>query len=402
MLISLLNQAISSLGNFLFVLYLVRVLEPNDFGLYSIGLAVTLAIGSLVQGFLLIQMVVHFPQRELQDHKTFAVSTLGLVIFSWSGLAIIFGFLSLTVAPAWALQDFSKALAILTGAYATKEFFVRYAFLRESEKYQVLLIHGSLVLTLLFGALIFKTDLNAVDATLLYAGSHVTAATVGYILSDLRVGDLRVSAMWDTLRTVAPGGRWAALSSVIYSIRANAHTIIIAASLGTAEVALVNATRTLVTPATLLIPALGNISLPRFSRQFVAGGKIPLFRYARRTTFSILAVAATYCVLLLLAWPFLASAVLSEKYAGGRGLAALWCVYAMTLALRSGMEWTGQAMKLFKKQAQVYLIGALVTLTLVTILTLQFSVSGAISGAIAGELMVITLLFIVLVKAKER
>lgn len=346
-------------------------------------------------------MVVNYHTKDTTEHEMFPTNILGLVLLFWIGLAIVFTVISVTVAPIYGLGNFSLVLAVSTGAFLVKEFFVRYAFMRETHKYQVLFIHGALVSVLFLGAAIFNNNLGLVGSIFLYGAAHIVASAVGYALSDIKVGNFKISLIIATFSDVASGGMWAALSSVIYSLRANAHTIIVAAMLGTTDVAQINATRVLVTPATLLIPTLSNLALPRFSRIMVKDGVPALMQYARNTILFISAVAFAYSVILIATWPFVASIILGDEYANSRGLVTLWCIYAITLGLRSGMEWSSQAMRLFKQQTKVYTVGAVVTLVLVFSLTKEFSVYGAVYGAISGELIVAALLALILARAKK-
>jgi len=70
--VSVLNQMVSSATNFLFGLYLVRNLPPVEFGLYGIGFAITLFYAGIGNAMFLTQMVVHIPNKAAEDREPYA------------------------------------------------------------------------------------------------------------------------------------------------------------------------------------------------------------------------------------------------------------------------------------------------------------------------------------------
>lgn len=358
-------------------------------------------LGGVAQSLLLIQMVVRYPLKEGVDRKAFCVSVLVLTFFFCS-LVVVFSILLEIIFPEkWNLEGISISLAAATGAYIVKEFFIRYSFIQERTKHHSIYINGSLIVVLMTGVFFLRDSIDVKSGIILYGIGHFTAACIGYVVCDLKLADLSRSKVWSSFLEVYPNGSWAAFSSIVYSIRANAHTLIVASLLGSVGVAAMNSARTVVTPATLLIPALSNIALPRFSRILAHEGKSAMSAYAMRVVGVVSLVCLAYSILLIACWPLIDDFVLGGKYPNSMTLGALWCLYALVLAFRSGIEWCAMALQIFRKLFSIYVIGALITILLVATLTGLFSVLGAIVGVIFGEILVV-IMMLYLVKISFR
>ena len=93
--VSVLNQAVSSGTNFVLGLYLVRVLTPANFGLYSIGFAIGIFFFGIGNSLFLTQMVVHTPGKSENDRMQYAANIFFLV-FGFS-VVILFSNVLLTM-----------------------------------------------------------------------------------------------------------------------------------------------------------------------------------------------------------------------------------------------------------------------------------------------------------------
>jgi len=391
------NQALSSLTNFLYLLFLIRVLTPEAFGLYSIGFAILLGVGAMVHGFFLIQMVTLLPAIPAADQQDFAA---GVLVWLLLGLAasslLIIG--AALFAPA--LAGYIGALAFTISAYAIKEFFIRYFFSTEKGQLRAMLVHFVLALALSGVVWLSPTAFTAVTALVCYGTAHLAAVICGLMTARLPLRHLSPAIMWQVLAKITPGGRWATVSALIYTIRASAHTFIVAAVVGPLGVAQMNAARVLVTPATIFIPTLSNILLPEFSRVAKAEGFAGVLPRARKASTQILLIATVYSVALLLLWPVVQPMLLGANYADAFWVVVLWCLFAMALALRSGFEWGLQALQHFRQISFINLAGAVATVSAVLGFSFVGGVSGAIAGAILGEVLILCLLFMVMSRLK--
>lgn len=401
------NQVISSLTNFAFGVYLLKTMLPADYGLYNIAFAVMVFIGGFSQGFFLVQMTVLSPAKHADERTAFAERTLLLLATT------CLVFLVLATVGILALQVYGIPLgttglpwliALASVAYMLKEFHIRHAF-NEARGRDAVFIHAALALVLLTGVLLAKaTGCNMqVDlAMLLYLLAHLVAATLGQWRSGIIFSRQSAAQLRATLRELHIGGKWAAATNVVYAIRNQAHTVVVAASIGAVGVAQLSASRLLVTPAILLLPALSQVALPRLAELREKEGYPGLWRAERRIATALLGVAILYSAILLSAFQFLAPWVFGSTYSDLFNLTAAWCIYAIALSAHSAVDWTAQALQKFKAITTLSALAALVAIAGVSMLTKWLDVVGAPLGIAAAEISLTLSLLLLTLKKNKR
>jgi O-antigen/teichoic acid export membrane protein len=386
------NQAISSLTNFFYGLYLLRVLTLADFGRYSIGFATMLFLSGFANVFFLIQMIVHSPAKPSAERRLYA----GRIFLMLAGSCLVL--LALAASTAWGLLATESGavmpvigVALMSVAYMLKEFHTRHAF-NESRGGRAVLIQTTVAVLMLLGiAVIVVTDMGmSLELAFgLYAGAYGGAALLGHGLAGLPMRGHSILAIKADLAEISAGGRWAVLTNLVYFLRSHAHTIVVTWSMGMASLAQVNAARILVAPAILIIPAMGQVVLPRIAAAADSKGWPAALKIQGRIAAGMLAFVALYSAALLLAWPVLSEIALGEKYPELFGVSALWCVYASCLAVRVSAEWAVWAMKMFRPHALVSVSCAPVALVSAWALAGKCGLEGAVLGVISGELVMV-------------
>ena len=386
------SQAISSLTNLGYGLYLLRMLTPGDFGRYSIGFAAMLLLGGFSQSFFLIQMVVHSPAKAVAERERYAARIF--LMLAGSCLAL----LALVIPTAWVLSMLNSGtagvviwVAFMAVAYALKEFYTRQAF-NENRGGRAVVIHATVASLLLLGvglAALLGMTMTLELALGFYFGAHACAAAAGHALAGLPMRGHSLSEIKADLAEIAAGGRWAALTNLLYFLRTHAHTIIVATILGPVGVAKMNAGRLLVTPATILIPTMSQVALPRMAEVTERGGRTAVIGLTWKVGLGLISIVLVYSILLLSFWPQLSELILGQKYDGLFWVVALWCVYACFLAVRNSTEWAAQAMRLFRSLTLISALCAVVALASVWILMDRCGIEGAVLGIITGELAMV-------------
>ncbi|MFD1195245.1 lipopolysaccharide biosynthesis protein [Seohaeicola saemankumensis] len=382
------SQAISSIANFLFVLSLLANLTPAAFGLYSIAFAVVLAGTAILQGFFQLQMVTNLPHlAEGRRHEFVSALFLAQLIAMLVVTIATIGFAGALPGKTDYLQlATASALAIL--GLSGKEFLIRYLFAASQISLWIAALNILAAATLAVLAMSGLPSRGPQHAMLGYALAQIAAMLLGLFVTRVC---LRPKGCWDLLRAIATNGAWGAFSAVTYSLRSSAHTFIAGATLSLVDVGQMNAARTLLTPATLMIPTLSAVMLPRLSQVMAFGSRQGLGRLALRIVVALSIMVVVYAGLLALAWPLLVKYLLGSGFIGLGPYVALWSAFALSIAVRNVAEWTLQAMQLFQSLSLYNLLAAAVTLSAVTIMTLAWGVTGAISGLIIGELFMIVL-----------
>jgi O-antigen/teichoic acid export membrane protein len=390
--VSVLNQGVSSATNFGVGLYLVRVLSPEEFGLWGIGFAICLFFGGVGNAMFLTQMVVLTPEKPESERPAFAARILALVsalcvaaaVVSAAGVAIGSAFF-----PGFSqYESMGYATIAASVGYLLKEFFVRHAYNARREVW-ALEVHLALAacLAAIFTVQWFAgTGFGVGTALAVYGGAHIAAAVLGLALARLPLGAIALPSCVADLRETWLGGRWASLSNVAYFLRSQAHTVIVAATLGPAGVGRMNAARLFVTPAVMLTPALSQVFLPRISESRVAGGD-EFRRTGRFFTAILLGVAVIYSLALLAGYNFLSPLVVGYRYSDLGLLVAFWCLFTCVLALRSGQEVEILALKKFREYFFSNIVVAIVSIFIIWVSASLWYLEGAIIGLILNELL---------------
>jgi len=397
--VSVLNQMVSSGTNFALGIYLVRMLPPEEFGLYGIGFAISLFYGGMGTAIFLTQMIVHTPNKAQQDRLPYAGRVLLLVVLFCAATALLTTLILLTSSMVWEFMDkhmgFAFAVLAASVGYLLKDFFVRHAYNVRREIW-ALAIHSIIAcimaLILLGMHLKFSTLLSVEMALWIYAVAQASGAILGYLFAKLPVAAHQRSALLADLREAWHGGKWASITILVYFVRTQAHTIVVASLLGPVGLAKLNAARLLVTPAVMLIPALGQVAMPRLAA--ARGQDVRhLMSLGRWITFALLVVALLYSVILLGGYDFIVDTVLGENYQDLFLITVLWCLYTCLLALRNGAEMVGQVLKKFKSLSSANTYGAIVSLIATYWLTVGYDLPAALIGLAIGEIVLIILVY---------
>lgn len=396
------NQVISSLTNFCYGLYLLRNLTPTEFGIYNIGFAFMLFLGGFSQGFFLIQMVVHSPRKSAEERRPYAERVLLLLLCACLAL-LIFSLLAF-----WGLSSMNSELAelvflvaLMAIGYTIKEFYTRHAF-NESKGGRAVSIHVVVAGLLLLGlgaSLLLDIRVTPVLAFSLYAGAHLGAAAFGHAMAGMPMKGHSISALRTVLAEIAAGGKWGAMTNVVYCLRGQAHTIVVAATIGPVGVAKMNAARMLVTPATLLIPAMSQVLLPRIAEATERDGRRGATRWMKKTGLGLTLIAFAYALVLTAVYPYLSSVILGSKYEGLFAVVVLWCVFTGLLGLRNSVEWAAQAMKMFRPLTIISGLCAIVALGAAWALSSHQGIQGAVLGVIIGEITMTVGVFLLVLRS---
>lgn len=392
--VSVLNQMVSSATNFLFGLYLVRNLPPVEFGLYGIGFAITLFYAGIGNAMFLTQMVVHIPNKAAEDREPYAARICLIMML----FCLVTAFLLVVLVYAggyfseWLHKYHHLAIAIIAASTTTlaKDFFIRHCYTLRKE-IRALWVNTAVALSLgVFCIVLYLVlpDGNSESYLLLYGLSNGAGVLVGYVLVQIPLRQLDRSRLFPDLVELWSGGKWAAMTVFFYFLRTQAHTLITASLLGPVGVAHLNASRMFVTPAVMLTPALSQVLMPRLAtlrasdpRKVNAAGMM--------FTLVLLSISIVYSLLLLFFLEDIVPFVLGDQYDTPFILVLFWCLLTVVLALRNGMEMVLQILRRFRVLTLLNTISAIIALASVYGMILVFGISGAITGITIGEVVLV-------------
>lgn len=391
---SVLNQVVSSGTNFLLGFYLLRILTPMEFGLYNIGFAISLSYAGVGNALFLTQMVVHVPGKPLEDRLPYAGRMLTIVALFCLLTALVIGLLLGLggMYSDWLAQYLGLGFAITAAsvAYLLKEFFVRHAYTVRKEVW-ALRVNCAVAIALVVMLIMqyfFGITFHAETALWLYTVSNAVGAITGLMLVKLPLRTVKYQRMMDDVREAWVGGSWATGSVIAYSLRTQAYIILTAGLIGPIGVAYLNASRLLITPVTMLTPALGQVFMPRLAtlqasnlhRFFLASGLFSTL---------LLTMAIIYSVFLLSFADIIAPMVLGPQYGSIFPLIVAWCFATGLLALRNGIEIVLQVLKKFRILMIANILSAVLTIPVTIVLIKISGVQGAIESFAISELVIV-------------
>lgn len=392
--ISVLNQAVSSATNFLYGLYLVRFLEPSQFGLYGIGFAVSLFFGAIGSALFLTQMVVHAPEKVPGDSTCYAARILLCILIFSLGLSILaaVSIVLFSCYSTWMVNFLPLCFSTIGAsvAYLVKDFFIRHSYTIRKEKW-ALLINSSVLVGLCLCVAVKRIDVGYLDSSSslwFYAVGNFVGVLTGLVLTRLPFRSIKLEDLRGDFLEAWVGGRWLSLTTIFYFLRTQAHTIIASSTLGPAALGHLNATRIFVTPAVMLTPALSQVFMPRLALLRI-NNPDKVIRNGMLFSFLLFFVAFCYSAILIAVIDYISPLVLGGKYDSILDLLIFWCLYTIVLSFRNGIELVSQVLRMFKSYAFVNLFSAILTLSFVILLVDLFGVFGVIPGMILGEVSLI-------------
>ncbi|MDS4027976.1 MAG: hypothetical protein RKO25_13455 [Candidatus Contendobacter sp.] len=394
--ISILNQVVSSGTNFLLGFYLVRILMPVEFGFYSIGFTISLFYVGVGNALFLTQMVVHVPDKRLEDRLSYMGRMLTIValfcLLTVLAIGLLLGFGG--IYSDWLAQylNLGFTIAAASAAYLIKEFFIRYAYTARKEVWalKVNFVVAMALVALLIIQRFVGITFHAETALWLYTVSNTAGAITGFVLVRLPLRTIKYQQLIGDVREAWVGGSWATGSTVAYLFRAQAYIILTAGLIGPVGVAYLNASRLLVTPVIMLTPALSQVFMPRLAA-FRASNLHGFLWASSLFSALLLAMAIIYSLWLLSFADIITPMVFGQQYGYMYmyPLILVWCFVTGLLALRNSVEMVLQVLKQFRGLMLTNMLSAVVAVPAIVIFIYISGVQGAVDGFAFSELATI-------------
>jgi O-antigen/teichoic acid export membrane protein len=396
-IISLLNQVVSSGGNFIIGVYLARTLSLADFGMYGISYGICVLYIGFGNAVLLTQMMVNIPDKPEASKDDYASRMLlGVLILGAATLILVtLGMLAvILVQPQW--QHFSGITVAITLTSVTllcKEFLISYAYMRRRET--LALTISSISVAVLCGGLAFEylsgIELRAQNVLLLYAIAAVVAAAYGYWSSPLSIIRNYRNLKPDFIEAWVQG-RWALGGVTATWIQAQTYTYALAVFLGPVGVGQANAARIFISPFNFLIPAINQIVIPRLA-DLRKSDRVKMMRVSVLLTVGLIVLGLVYSATLLTCLDFVFTLLLGRQDAEIRALIPIWCLFLVFQLATTGGSVLLQVMRRFRILALINIPSAIAAIVTAIVLMQQVGAQGAIWGMSAGSIVLTILIW---------
>lgn len=404
---SLLNQIVLSGGNFILTIYALRILTPEDFGLFGIGVALSFLFMGLGNALVITQVIVNLPDKREDGADTYVAYGLMQLITLCILFAVCLALFTLSSVSMSSSEIKLNEIIVPVGAFAIanvlKNFFVRLSFSYERE-------HRALILNVIWLAsgitlIYFYSDGDPYPVGALFwilTAACSLSVVVGALVFDLPILRVTMNQVFLNFREHYDGARWASSGVVITWLQNYSYVYLLAFLFGPAGVATANAARIFIAPFNAIIPALTEFMLPKLA-VLRTQEQAQTQRSGGLFTGLLLILGVAYVLILMFASSSLVPWVVGDKYIFEDIILAItgWCLVLFFQIIRSGASLILQSLKSFKSLALHNLISALVAITAVFFLAAELGVIGAILGLGLGEFVLSCLLWREIIRDKR-
>jgi len=395
------SQIVSSLTNFGIALYLVRILDKPQFGLYGLGFASVMIIAVMLSALFSVQFVVNVSDQEIENRSSYALHHIAAVAIS--GLAMMIAVMlavnsvQKNIIPV--IEAFALPITVAAATFALRDILMRVAFVNRREI--IVFINAATVafsIATVYLLLGYKNiELTALKALYIYAIGQFAGIIQGLIMLKLPWKTLGKKGLIEAFSHSWKGGRWHVMTSMVHGIRIHIHNFIIPPILGLAVLAEINAARILLSPVVLAIPPIYQLIMPRLAERRTQG----LFEITRMIVIVIsgLTVFATfYCAGLFLTRDTLLPLLLGKSYSNLNYIIIAWSVYSIVLVLRNGLTMAMEVLKFFRGIFSANVVAASVAIVLAVWLSIGHGGTGIVWALVIAEFTLCLILTIKLMR----
>jgi O-antigen/teichoic acid export membrane protein len=302
--LSLADQAVASITNFLTGIVIARSSSKEQFGLYMLGFSIVLLLTDLQTSVIAMPFTVFAPRLKGDAHALYAGSTLiHQILFSLLGmLALAFGaFLAEFGVGPRGLEPVLWALGATVGLIMLREFVRRICF--ASLKLKSVLLFDTFICAFQTGILLLLGRLGILSASRAYWVIGPVCGIAALCWLRLQKGSFRLrldESITDLKRNWA-FGRWVFASGLVYTISANLYSWLLAFFHGTASAAVFAACMGVVSASNPALLGLQNFVSPKTAHEFANNGLRGLRKFVLKLS-GMLALPAGLLTAVLIIW----------------------------------------------------------------------------------------------------
>jgi O-antigen/teichoic acid export membrane protein len=302
--LSLADQAVASITNFLTGVVIARSSSKDQFGLYMLGFSIVLLLTDLQTSVIAMPFTVYAPRLKGPAHALYAGSTLiHQILFSLLGmLALACGaFLAEFGVGPRGLEPVLWALGATVGLIMLREFVRRICF--ASLKLKSVLLFDTCICVCQTGILFLLGRLGLLSASRAYwvIGPVCGIAALCWLRLQKSSFSLRLDESITDLKRNWAFGRWLFASGLVYTISANLYSWLLAFLHGTASAAVFAACMGVVSASNPALLGLQNFVSPKTAHEFANNGLRGLRKFVLNLS-GMLALPAGLLTAVLIIW----------------------------------------------------------------------------------------------------
>lgn len=371
-------------------------MSSQDYGLFVICYSVIFALAGITASLISAPMALRLHPNNPVESKEVASKSLYLCCFGFVAL----GPFGLTIIS---LSDSSRtflteAFGVILSSffYGLKDVLAKLTYALRQENH---FLHSNVLigLTVVPSFLALESlDYSASTQLSLFVYSSGQAIGFLYLLWALKVPLKKhpVACLREHFLELFPHGKWNFLSSVLYTVRTQAHNFIAGPLLGLSGVARINAARNLVMPVMLLPPPIGQILIARLVSQ--RPGAKTSTRLVKAAIIFLLSISSLYFTLLLVSYDYVTA--ITGNYQSIHHLVTLWALISCVLAAKTILSTALEARGFFRELFSLNLYGALIAVPASLALGYMHAETGAIIALLVTESILCALVFNLYIK----
>ncbi|MNU97330.1 hypothetical protein D3C71_874010 [compost metagenome] len=346
---ALLGQASSSISSVLVSAWLIYFGPKEQFGVYSLCFSISLVCAGMISSGLTIQFAVHLPSKAMEERA----ASLNAYLVIIATLCAVGVALSIAIDSSDLFSSsFLGSILIcgaMTWAISSRELILRYMV--HQEDHRGIRTSSIILLATTLGLLLIQQPYfpRLYWATLAYATGILISLMPCFLKNRKGISQVSAPIISAALTECWHGGRWGIVSNAFFSIRNQAHTLLLA-PLGPSVVADVNAARLAFMPMYQIAPVISQIGLSAVAK-LRSTNELEAVKYGRRLAKLAIIPILAFGVLISVCAILLKNVIIPEEYWNSTNYLLGWCLVTSAMAGRIAYSTTLQALHQFKSVA---------------------------------------------------
>lgn len=381
-------QAIMSGFHFGLNIFLVRLITPDNYGIYAYAFVLSLFASAVNNALISTPLTVYTPvvKNTEERHKQEAMfSTLNLMLFvSLVCMGVVYGFMSEVARP------ITLSVTLFVATYSARQFSRSFGYARLKPLITASGDIAYVVAGVSFIAFVMLTGgntLNVSQALLSLAAANMVAM----FIERWRLHGL--NRRWLTFANIKNYGqvwtqsRWALVGALTTLFLGQAHGLIVTWAHGPKAFAPLAAGMVLFGPVRIALMTWQNMVKPELAVALSENRGEAVKKQIKKSAALMAAAVVALGICLWLAWPQIHSVLYSKQYSDQPMgyIVCVWAVITLFAAIYNAPSAALQAMRDFRVLAMASVYGAVVSGVLVTVLLYLFNPESTLLAILAAE-----------------
>lgn len=386
--LTLIDQGVFSIANFLTGVIIGRVCTKEQFGLYILGLTIVTFIME-VQGHIInTPYMIFSPRLKGDEHRRYTGSTM-IHQFMLSGLIMLLLAMVIVLVPSDILpNEFDTILLTLIGVISLillREYTRRVSFANLQMKTALILDTsvsiiqiGGLLALAYFGLLTPSTAYLIIG----FACGTISLIWVFNIRKDLLI---KINHSFTDLKQNWRAGKWIFASGLLWSIAFYLYPWVLVSFHGPEANGILGACQAVVALFNPVFLGMQNFFTPKIAHSFAEGGISYLRNYTKKATGVFTAIMTLCALFLILFGDFLTTSFYGEKYSGNGLVVSVLALNLLSLALAFSYSRALYAVEKTVVDFKINIIPMVLLFTAGIWLVKEFGPLGTALGLLAGN-----------------